>query len=256
MHGGLLGTGPRFAMHEQEIDVARVVQLGPPELAERDHREQVTAGRERQRLRDARVGDLADLGHHVLERRARQVAGRDPQHRPSPEPPEPGPRTEPVDVGGDLGPESAAAPSTHVGERLDLAGVRHQEVGRRRRESEESGGHIGDLGTGEGRACRRDIAHPGEGDAGELGIGGRGEGTAEHLGCQHPGIIAPELWGSTECPTDPVAQSPRIASASISTFQAGSRRPATTTIVLAGRTSPKTSPCARPASCQSEPSVR
>ena len=46
------------------------------------------------------------------------------------------------------------------------------------------------------------------------------------------------------------------ASASISTSQRGSRRAATTTIVEAGRTSPKSSPCARPTSSQSAARVR
>ena len=47
----------------------------------------------------------------------------------------------------------------------------------------------------------------------------------------------------------------QTASASISTCQRGSRSPATTTIVEAGRTSPKTSPCARPIASQSAASV-
>src|SRR2546423_4208627 len=48
----------------------------------------------------------------------------------------------------------------------------------------------------------------------------------------------------------------RIASASTSTRQRGSRSAETTTIVLAGRTSPKNSPCARPTSSQSAASTR
>ena len=46
------------------------------------------------------------------------------------------------------------------------------------------------------------------------------------------------------------------ASASISTFQRGSSRPRITSIALAGRISEKTSPCARPTSCQSSACVR
>jgi hypothetical protein len=48
----------------------------------------------------------------------------------------------------------------------------------------------------------------------------------------------------------------RTASASISTRQRGSRRPEITSIALAGRISPKISPCARPTSRQSSTSIR
>src|SRR5262249_19663237 len=56
-------------------------------------------------------------------------------------------------------------------------------------------------------------------------------------------------------PSRPPPQS-LTAPASISTFQRRSSRPATTTIVLAGRTSAKTAPCARPTASQSAASVR
>ena len=52
-----------------------------------------------------------------------------------------------------------------------------------------------------------------------------------------------------------IAGTPRTASASISTSIAGSISAATCTIVVAGRMSPKTSPCARPISSQREMSV-
>src|SRR5215469_8569803 len=47
------------------------------------------------------------------------------------------------------------------------------------------------------------------------------------------------------------SHSGRSASASISTFHAGSSNPAITSIAVAGRTSPNSSPCARPTAFQS-----
>ena len=61
-----------LAMEQQEVDVARVVQLPAAELAERDDRVAVGA-----RVREARVGHVADLGDDVLERRPVEVAGGD-----------------------------------------------------------------------------------------------------------------------------------------------------------------------------------
>ena len=66
----LLCIGTGLAMQEQQVDVARVVQLVAPELAEPDHGEGVAARRRRQGCCDARVGDRADLRDHRLEGRS------------------------------------------------------------------------------------------------------------------------------------------------------------------------------------------
>ena len=78
---------------EEEVDVARVVQLPAAELAQRDDRDPVRAC-----LLEAAVGDGRDLLDDVLVVAAVEVASRDPQHRPATEPPEAGAGAVRVDV--------------------------------------------------------------------------------------------------------------------------------------------------------------
>src|SRR3954453_8157736 len=91
---------------------------------------------------------------------------------------------------------------------------------------------------------------PRRGDAMTLGnggsprhtrVGGRSHGHDDVVGSHH----SPIRLGDPAA-RDPAAEPLTTASASTSTTQRGSSRPATTTIVLAGRTSPNTSPCTDP----------
>ena len=244
-------------MQEQQIDVARVVQLEPSELAERDHRQQVAAGCHHERFGDAGVGDRADLGDHVLERRALQVPSRHPQHRPPAEPPEPGGRAEQVDVGGHLGPQCTAAPCPR--RRPGSRPRRDAPPGSRSRPSRTRGaGRPRPVISGRARASRAAATSPTREKATRASSG---SGAAANVRPSISGVSTPasshQWWRGRPDPSATVGtQSSRIASASSSTFQAGSSSAETTTIVLAGRTSPKTSPCALPTSRQSPASVR
>ena len=188
--GGFLRVGPGPTVQEQQVDVARVVQLRAAELPEADDREARVVD-ERERLGEAGIGDRADLGHDLLERRAVEVAGGDPQHRAPPEAPQTRHRTETIDVDPELGSQRAPIARRHVGQRCHLVGVGHEEVGGCSREPEQPGRDLGDLRSRERLPGGRMVPHPREGDPGELGVGRAREGATEHLGRQHPGIIAP-----------------------------------------------------------------
>ncbi len=122
-----------LAIEEQEVDVARVVELPAAELAERDDRLAVRA-----RLRETRVGHVADLTDDLLEGRATEVAGGDAEHRPPAESAEAGGGAVPPAVAPELLVELSSIPGSHVGERVDLLGMPDQQVARRRREAEQS----------------------------------------------------------------------------------------------------------------------
>ncbi len=197
--GRVLRSGAGVAMQEQQVDVARVVQLVPAELAEADHGESggVDQG---EGLRDARVGDRADLGDDVVERappRGRAAATRSIDAPP--EPPQAGGGSEPVDVAGELRTQRSALARRDVGERRDLVGMGDEDIGRGPREAQEPSRHLGDFRACERLARDRVVADARERHAGEFGIGRVGEGPAEHLGRQHAGIIAP--------PTSPAGRS-------------------------------------------------
>jgi hypothetical protein len=87
--GGSLRGGGVALVHEQQIHVARVVQLDPAELAEPDHREPQI----RRHLPDgglqAHLGDGRDLRHDVLDVRPGEVTGGDPHHGATSEAAEP-----------------------------------------------------------------------------------------------------------------------------------------------------------------------
>ncbi len=119
-------------MQEQEVDVARVVELGAAELAQRDDRVAVGA-----RVREARVGHVADLGDDLLEGRAGEVAGGDAEHRPPAEPPEAGGGAVCLAVVRELLGELRIGPGADIAQRIDLFGVTDQEIARRRREAEQ-----------------------------------------------------------------------------------------------------------------------
>ena len=177
-------TAHLLAMEQQEVDVARVVQLPAPELAEGHHRVPLRADH-----REARVGDIADLRHHLLEGRAAEVAGRDPEHRPAAEPPEAGAGAVRRDVTVELGPQGLTIARGDVRQRLDLLGMTDQQVARGRREPEQPRRDREDLGARQELARSGVVTHPREGDARQLRIGRLREGPAEDLGREHGGIV-------------------------------------------------------------------
>ena len=200
-----------------------------------------------ERLRDARVGDRADLGDDVLERRAGEVARRDPQHRPAPEPAQAVARPEPVDVDGDLGTEGAGIASRHVGERLDLVGVRDQEVGRGRREPEQPGGDVGDLRVGRGRRAPPDRRRPGRRRPGRARDRGPRRTCGRASRASAPRHHRTGRTGLTRRAARPPRSRPSTRG------RAAPRRPPSCS---PGAPAPKTSPCARPTSRQSSASTR
>jgi hypothetical protein len=71
---------------EHDVDVGGVVQLRPSQLPQRNDRETLVGDRARRRD-ETGLRHRGDLGHDLLERRRRQVPGRDAHHRPPAEPP-------------------------------------------------------------------------------------------------------------------------------------------------------------------------
>ncbi len=206
--GRRLGAVPAqpIAMKKQEVDVARVVQLGPAELPERDDRVSVGTGE-----REAGVGDVADLRDDVFERGAVEVTGRDPEHRPAAEPPEAGAGAVRRHVCAELGPQGLPPARGDVRQRPDLLGVAHQEVTRGGGEPEQPGGDGQDLRAAQELARSGVIAHPGESDARELGIRRFRERPAEDLGREHVGIVVMRLM-----PSDLPLRPPRSSACSTS----------------------------------------
>ena len=102
--GRLLPPGPAPLVDEHHVDVGGVVQLRPSKLPQRNDRETLVGDRAGRRG-ETRLRHRGDLGHDLLERRRRQVPGRDAQHRPPAEPPQAVRQTEPLDVLGELGVE-------------------------------------------------------------------------------------------------------------------------------------------------------
>ena len=183
-------------MQEQQVDVARVVQLVPAELAERDHGELPVSGAMAspslmQASAIALISTTTSSSVAPVRSRAatRRIARRRNRRRPST-----GPET--IDVGRELGAKGTTTACRDVGERMHLVRVRHEEVGRGPREAEQTGRALGDLRPSQRFTGRRIVADPREGHAGELGIGCRCERAAEHLGGQHPGIIAGDRMGT------------------------------------------------------------
>ena len=176
-------------MHEDEVDVARVVQLAAAELAEPDHRHPEVADRQPARRLQARLGDARDLLDDVLQRRAVQVARGHAQHRATTEHAETVVGAEARDVAGQLRIECRADPRSDVGERRDLLRMADQEVRRGGREPQQPGRDREHLRTGELLARDGVVADPGDGHACELGIGRLRERSTEHLRSRHPGIV-------------------------------------------------------------------
>ena len=176
-------------MHEDQVDVARVVQLAAAELAETDHRHAHVAEGQPAGGFEARLGDARDLLDHVLERRAVQVPGRHAQHRAATEHAEAVLGTQARDVAGQLRVELDPGARADVGERRDLLRMTDQEVGGGGREPQEPDRDRQDLRTGELLTSGGGVADPGDGHPRELGIGRLRERSAEHLGSQHPGIV-------------------------------------------------------------------
>ena len=181
-------TAHLLEMQQEEVDVARVVQLAPAELAQRDDRVPVGAGEG-----EAGVGHVADLGDDLLVGRAAEVAGGDPEHRPLPEPPDAGAGAVRRDVPAELGPEGLPAARGDVRQRLDLLGMADEQVARRGREPEQPRGDRQDLGAAQELTRSGVVAHPRERDARELRIGRLRERPAEDLGRQHRGMVARQV---------------------------------------------------------------
>jgi hypothetical protein len=146
-------------VHQQQVDVGRVVQLASAPLAERDHGEA-----RRARGGDARVRDVADLADDVVDRGAGEVASRDAQHRPPPEAPKTLRDPAPLDVVGELRVEGGTIARGRIPDRRGLVRMAGQEVRRRGREAEQAddGGVLDH---------RPRLPNPLEGDAREVGIG-------------------------------------------------------------------------------------
>ncbi len=80
----LLGFGDRAVVHEEHVDVGRVVQLGSAELAHPDHGDAHPGLRDRERALETRFGEGGELAADGREvGLAEQVARRDPQELPS-----------------------------------------------------------------------------------------------------------------------------------------------------------------------------
>jgi hypothetical protein len=109
-------------VHEQQIDVGGVVELAAAPLTERDHRDLLGSGGRRNRGRPACVGDVGDLVHHLVERRATEVSGGDADHGAAAEPAETCRRAERLDIGGDLRIEVRAAARGRSGEQTGSSG--------------------------------------------------------------------------------------------------------------------------------------
>ncbi len=182
-------------MHEDQIHVARVVQLAATELAETDHGEtlrtrRLATGRFQTGLRDR--GDLRD---DVLERSTGQVAGRHAEHGAPAEHTEPVRSAAAIDVDAELGVELRACPRCDIDERPHVLGMAHQVVGRGGREAEEAGGDRQELGTFELFTRGRILADAGERDPCQLGVGRVVERSIEGLGTHltHGGTVAGQL---------------------------------------------------------------
>ncbi len=160
-------------MHEQQVDVGRVVQLAAAPLAEGDHRQ--VGGT---RGLHAGVGDVADLADDVVDRGARQVARRDPEDRATPEAAEARDDTEPVDVGRDLVLERSSIAFGGIADGRPFVRMPHEEVAGGRREAEQPD-HVLALQLHAG------VAHAFPRDARELGIGCEREPLVEHLALVH-----------------------------------------------------------------------
>ena len=100
--GHLLRLGTGVGVHEDQVDVARVVQLAAAELAQSDHRQRGRRRRQAARGLQARLGHARDLLDDVLQRGAVQVARRHAQHRATTEHAEPVAGAAAGDVAGQL----------------------------------------------------------------------------------------------------------------------------------------------------------
>jgi hypothetical protein len=69
------------SVQEEQVDVARVVELSTAELAETDHRHAGDGADSIAHERQARVGHIADLRDDLVHESAAQIAGGDPEHR-------------------------------------------------------------------------------------------------------------------------------------------------------------------------------
>ena len=123
-------------MHEQQVDVGRVIELAAAPLAECDHPERDTAGNRQTGRLEAGIGDVRDLPDNLVELGALEVPGGHAQHRAATEPSKAGRRAVRVDVGCDL--QIEVLPRSRADHREDrrLVRVLHEEVRRRGREPE------------------------------------------------------------------------------------------------------------------------
>ncbi|GBC87231.1 hypothetical protein HRbin12_01234 [bacterium HR12] len=184
----LLALRPAPRVDEEEVHVARVVELGAPQLPQGHDGHPV--GRDRAaRERDAGLGDGGDLRHHLLERGPAQVPSRHPEHRPAPEPPETVGEAEPSSVLGELLGELLPRAGAQVRQGLQLLGVPDEQVRRGRRQAEHPHRGHQHLLALQDRPGPAILPHPRERHPRELGIRGERERAAEGLRAQHPPLL-------------------------------------------------------------------
>ena len=160
-------------MHQQQVDVGRVVELAAAPLAESDHRQVGET-----RGLHAGVGDVADLADDVVDRGARQVARRDPQDRATPEATEARDDTQPIDVGRDLVLERSPIAFGGIADGCPFVRMPHEEVAGGGREAEQPDHVLAPQ-------FHARVAHTFPRDARELGIGCGGEPLVEHPALVH-----------------------------------------------------------------------
>ncbi len=171
-------------MHEQQVDVARVVQLGAAELAQADHGQPVLTGRQPAGLGEARLRDRRDLGDDVLERRPAQIARGNTKHRATPEEPEPVLGADALDVASELGVELLAGSRLDVGERGRLLRMANQQVCGGRGEPQDPRGdrkHVWSFQLLTSSGVRSDTRERGPG---ELGVGRVSQRSIQGLGAR------------------------------------------------------------------------
>ena len=178
---GLLGEGPDQLrrpraldlVHEQQVDVGRVVQLAAPPLPERDHRQ---GGRTCGLY--AGIGDVADLADDVVDGCARQITRRDPEDRAAPEASESRVDAKAIDVGRHLAVQRGPIPFGGKGERRRFVRMPNEEVGRGGGEAEQTDHVFADeLHAGSTHASPRDPR--------ELGVGREHEPLVQDLALVH-----------------------------------------------------------------------
>src|SRR5581483_5691690 len=214
--GALLRRPAGLAVDEQHVDVARVVQLPPPELAER-HDGKLRAGGRQTGLGETDLGDRADLLDDLLEAGAEQVPGRDPHHRAPAEATQAVHRSQALGVAPELTGERGGVPGAELGQARELLWVGDEEVGRRRREAEQARRRREHVLAHQQLAAPSALADPGDRHPRELGVGRLREHAAERLGRDHASIMPPRrppttrarIESRTNAPATPMARTTR-----------------------------------------------